>query len=66
MDKEFWKRLKEIRLERGITQELLAEAAGVSRDSVQRAERGRVHPKTLAKILKVMKLRLSITLEPIK
>ena len=51
-------RLKQIRKRRGMTQEALAEKAGVSRAYLSRLEMGRHDPplsrlRTLAKVLKV-------------
>jgi len=37
-------RIREIRLERGLTQEALAQAVGVSRQSINSIERGRYTP----------------------
>ncbi len=58
--------LREVRKRRGITQELLAEATGLSDDTIQRAEKGDIHPKSLAKILRVLGLKMTINLEPSK
>lgn len=40
MDKKFGKRLKKLRMQRGLSQEALSEALGVSRISVSRWETG--------------------------
>lgn len=58
--------LKDVRKRRGITQELLAEATGLSGDTIQRAEKGDICPKSLAKILRVLGLKMTINLEPTK
>lgn len=58
--------LREVRKKRGITQELLAEAAGMDVKTVRKAERGDIGPKSLAKILRVLGLSMTINLEPRK
>lgn len=57
-------RLRSERLSKGITQDLLAEASGLSTDTIQRAERGEIYPKSLAKMASALGMRLIINLEP--
>jgi transcriptional regulator with XRE-family HTH domain len=57
---EFGRRLRELRLERGLTQERLAELAGRDRTYIGQAERGFCNPSlttigTLARVLGVKK-----------
>lgn len=44
---EFGRRLKMLRLQRGLTQEKLSEVAGLDRNYVSEAERGRMNPTLL-------------------
>lgn len=52
--KEFGKHLKKLRLERSISQEALAKAAGMGRNQIWLIERGEVNPtlNTLKKLAK--------------
>ena len=56
------KKLKATRKRRGITQELLAEASGLSVNTIKRAERGEICPKSLNKLARVLGLNVVINL----
>ena len=58
-------KIKELRTERGITQEALARKADISLGYVTRLENGRHEPTltTLAKIAKVLKVKVADLLE---
>lgn len=57
----FGKRIKRLRLERGMTQKLLAERTGVSLSYIGRLEIGRHDPQlsTLRKLAKALKVTIS-------
>ena len=59
-DNSFGKKLKQIRLSRGLSQEKLAEMADVHEKHISKIETGRFHPnfETLNKILKALNLKL--------
>jgi transcriptional regulator with XRE-family HTH domain len=58
-------RLKKIRAQRGLTQEGLADKAGVSRQYLSRLETGRHDPSlsTLVKLAKALKVKVTDLLE---
>ena len=55
----FGKRLKELRTERGLTQEKLAEACDTTRDTIRNIESGKHGPRfgLMEKILKILKVK---------
>ena len=59
-DNSFGKKLREIRLERGLSQEELAELADIHEKHISKIETGLFKPnfKTLNKILKALNLKL--------
>lgn len=59
-DNSFGKKLKQIRIARGLSQAKLAEMADVHEKHISKIETGRFHPnfETLNKILKALDLRL--------
>jgi len=61
----FVMRLKKLRAERGMTQEALAEKAGISRSYIARLELGRQDPTlgTLEKLAKALKVPVAKLLE---
>lgn len=63
--KRFIMRLKQLRADRGITQEALAKKAGLSRVYVARLETGKQDPSlaTLTKLAKALKLKVGELLE---
>ena len=63
--KKFGMKIKELRTERGITQEALARKADLSLGYIARLEVGRHEPTltTLAKIAKVLKVKVADLLE---
>jgi transcriptional regulator with XRE-family HTH domain len=64
-DKRFIVRLKKLRADRGMTQEALAEKAGISRVYIARLETGRQDPTlaTLKKLAKALKVKVGELLE---
>ncbi len=63
--KRFIMRLKQLRADRGITQETLAKKAGLSRVYVTRIETGKQDPSltTLTKLAKALKVKVGRLLE---
>ena len=61
----FVMRLKKLRAERGMTQEVLAEKAGISRSYIARLELGQQDPTlgTLEKLVKALKVPVAKLLE---
>ncbi len=59
-------KLKAARMRKNVTQALLAEASGLSIDTVQRAEKGEIYPKSLAKMADALGMKLIINLGPLE
>lgn len=57
-------KLKSVRIGKNVTQALLAEASGLSIDTIQRAEKGEIYPKSLAKMADALGMQLIINLGP--
>lgn len=59
---QFGKKLTELRVERGITQEVLADKIGLTVESISNMERGKFGPKfdNLEKIAKVLKVEVKV------
>lgn len=59
LEQQFGKKLRELRLDRGLTQEQLAEKANVSYQAISNIERGLTGPSfsTLADIAKALKTK---------